>query len=106
MTSEIGTSSLHELLTRFQSGEAAALDELIRRTAGRLERLAHKMLHGFPALRAREQTDDVLQNALVRLARSLREVRPPRLLTSSVLPRNRFAANSSTSPAITVGAMA
>ena len=77
MTSEIGTTSLHELLSRFQGGETAALDELIRRTAGRLERLALRMLHGFPAVRAREQTDDVLQNALLRLARSLREVRLP-----------------------------
>jgi RNA polymerase sigma-70 factor (ECF subfamily) len=64
------------MLARFQGGDAAALDELIRRTGERLERLARKMLRGFPAVRAREQTGDVLQNALVRLSRSLRQVRP------------------------------
>jgi RNA polymerase sigma-70 factor (ECF subfamily) len=76
MSDALSTTSLHEMLARFQRGDAAALDELIRRTGERLERLARKMLRGFPAVRAREQTDDVLQNALVRLARSLREVRP------------------------------
>jgi RNA polymerase sigma-70 factor (ECF subfamily) len=77
MSSELSTTSLHELLSRFQGGDAAALDELIRRTAERLERLARKMLRGFPLVRGHEQTGDVLQNALVRLARSLRDVRPP-----------------------------
>jgi DNA-directed RNA polymerase specialized sigma24 family protein len=62
------------MFARFQRGDAAALEELIRRTSERLGRLARKMLRGFPAVRAREQTDGVLQNALVRLARSLREV--------------------------------
>ena len=39
-------------------------------------RLTRKMLRGYPALRRWEQTDDVLQNALLRLYRSLNEVRP------------------------------
>ena len=41
-----------------------------------LRRLARKMLRGFPGLRRWEATDDVLQNALLRLHRSLAEVRP------------------------------
>jgi RNA polymerase sigma factor (sigma-70 family) len=73
----LDTTSLHEMLLRFEAGDAAALDELIRRSGGRLERLARKMLRGFPLVRAHEQTSDVLQNALVRLTRLLREVRPP-----------------------------
>jgi len=77
MSPDLRTVSLHEMLDRFQGGDPAALDELIRRTGDRLERLAGKMLLGFAAVRAREQTSDVLQNALVRLARMLREVRPP-----------------------------
>jgi RNA polymerase sigma-70 factor (ECF subfamily) len=75
MSDALSTTSLLEMLARFQSGDAAALDELVRRTGERLERLARKMLRGFPAVRAREQTGDLLQNALVRLSRSLREVR-------------------------------
>jgi RNA polymerase sigma-70 factor (ECF subfamily) len=35
------------------------------------------MLKGYPGVRRWEQTDDVLQNALVRLDRALRSVRPP-----------------------------
>jgi RNA polymerase sigma-70 factor (ECF subfamily) len=76
MSDALSTTSLLEMLARFQGGDTAALDELIRRTGERLERLARKMLRGFPAVRAREQTGDVLQNALVRLSRSLREVHP------------------------------
>jgi RNA polymerase sigma factor (sigma-70 family) len=77
MSHDLRTASLHDMLARFQGGDQAALDELIRRTVERLQRLAGKMLVSFPAVRAREQADDVLQNALVRLTRSLREVRPP-----------------------------
>jgi RNA polymerase sigma factor (sigma-70 family) len=35
------------------------------------------MLKGFPGVRRWEQTDDVLQNALVRLDRCLKSTRPP-----------------------------
>src|SRR5262249_22408836 len=41
-----------------------------------LERLARQMLRSFPAVRQREQPDDVLQSALLRLTRALRAVRP------------------------------
>ncbi len=77
MTEDLRTVSLHDMLDRFRGGDTAALDELIRRTGERLERLAEKMLQGFAVVRRREQAEDVLQNALVRLARALREVRPP-----------------------------
>jgi RNA polymerase sigma-70 factor (ECF subfamily) len=77
MSPDLRTQSLHEMLTRFQRGDVAALDELIRRTSERLERLAGKMLQGFTVVRSQEQTQDVLQNALVRLTRALREVHVP-----------------------------
>jgi RNA polymerase sigma-70 factor (ECF subfamily) len=64
------------MLTRYREGDTAALDELLRRIGERLERLAGKMLRGFPGVREREQTDDVLQSALLRLTRALRAVRP------------------------------
>ncbi|HEX5271684.1 MAG TPA: sigma-70 family RNA polymerase sigma factor [Gemmataceae bacterium] len=76
MSRELSNSSLDEMLTRFHSGDERALDELIRRLGDRLDRLARKMLRGFPLVRAREGSDDVLQSALVRLTRSLRQVRP------------------------------
>jgi RNA polymerase sigma-70 factor (ECF subfamily) len=79
MAADVPTASLHELLRRFQGGDEAALDELIRRSGERLQRLAGKMLRGFATVHAREQAGDVLQNALLRLTRALREVRPPSL---------------------------
>jgi RNA polymerase sigma-70 factor (ECF subfamily) len=72
----MSTTRLLGLIARYQDGEAAALDALIRRTGDRLERLARKMLRNFPVVRRQEQTGDVLQNALVRLTRSLRGVCP------------------------------
>src|SRR5262249_34144120 len=70
------TTSLLEMLTRYRDGDTAALDELLRRLGERLERLAGRMLRGFPAVRQRAQTDDVPQSALLRLTRALRAVRP------------------------------
>jgi RNA polymerase sigma-70 factor (ECF subfamily) len=74
---DLTTTSLHDLIGRFQQGDGAALDELIRRCGDRLERLARKMLRGFPVVRRMEGTGDVLQNSLLRLSRSLHEVCPP-----------------------------
>src|SRR5438309_1494875 len=63
-------------LDRLRAGDAAARDELLRRACGRLELLTRRMLRGFPGVHRWEQTDDVLQNALVRLLRALKEIQP------------------------------
>jgi RNA polymerase sigma factor (sigma-70 family) len=73
------TSHLHGCLERIQSGDRAARDELLGHVYERLRRLARKMLKGFPGVGRWEQTDDVLQNALVRLLRALEDVRPASL---------------------------
>ena len=70
------STELQSLLDRARGGEAGAYDELIGRAAQRLRRLAHRMLSGFPHVRRWEETDDVLQAALLRLYRSLSEVQP------------------------------
>jgi RNA polymerase sigma-70 factor (ECF subfamily) len=70
------TAQLQGDLERMLAGDAAAREDLFRHVSGRLERLTRKMLHGFPGVHRWAQTDDVLQNALVRLLRALREVRP------------------------------
>jgi RNA polymerase sigma factor (sigma-70 family) len=70
------TTQLRLWLDRMQGGDPTARDELIRATSGRLERLARKMLRGYPQVARWEETDDVLNNALVRLIRALQEVRP------------------------------
>jgi RNA polymerase sigma-70 factor (ECF subfamily) len=70
------TSQLLGLVDRMRAGDQAAADELFRRTGDRLERLARKMLRGFPAVQRWEQTPDVLQNASLRLLQALQKVRP------------------------------
>src|SRR5262245_9187020 len=70
------TAELHNLVGRMRAGDRAAAGDLHRVTSGRLERLARKMLAGYPAARRQGDTDDVLQGALIRLVRSLEAVRP------------------------------
>jgi RNA polymerase sigma-70 factor (ECF subfamily) len=75
MQSELHTTALCDLLERFQGGDPLAVEELFRRAGDRLERLARAMLKRFPLVRQREQTDDVLQEALLSLLGALRQVR-------------------------------
>jgi RNA polymerase sigma-70 factor (ECF subfamily) len=73
---ELHTTSLRDLIAHFQAGENSALDSLIRRVQERLEQFARRMLAGFPGVRAKEQVEDVLQNALIRLTKALRQEMP------------------------------
>ena len=63
-------------LDRLRAGDESARDELLRIACERLARLARRMLRGYPGVRRWEQTDDVLQNAALRLFRALKEVKP------------------------------
>jgi RNA polymerase sigma-70 factor (ECF subfamily) len=72
----VQTAQMQEWLDRMRAGDAAARDELFRRVAGRLDRLAHKMLRRFPGVARWEQTGDILQRAAPRLLRALEAVRP------------------------------
>ena len=65
------------LVGRLRAGDAAAREELIRTSLGRLERLARKMLRRFPPVKRWEDTGDVLQLALIRLDCALRDIAPP-----------------------------
>jgi RNA polymerase sigma-70 factor (ECF subfamily) len=70
------TNQFRHWLERMRGGDLAARDELLRAYSGRLERLARKMLRGYPAVRRWVETGDVLQNSLLRLLRALGEVSP------------------------------
>src|SRR4051794_41953005 len=63
----VNTAQLNNWIDRLRAGDPAARDELLRKVCNRLERLARKMLQRFPDVRRWAQTDDVLQNALMRL---------------------------------------
>jgi len=71
-----GTKRMHLWLDQMREGHAQARDEVLRHVGERLQRLTRKMLQDYPGVKRWEQTDDVLQNALVRLLRALRDVRP------------------------------
>lgn len=70
------TTQLQDLLDQAAQGNAPAYDELVAKAAQRLTKLTRKMLQNYPRLRRWEQTDDVFQNAVIRLHRSLSEVKP------------------------------
>jgi RNA polymerase sigma-70 factor (ECF subfamily) len=65
-----------DLLDRLRAGDSSARDALIALAQARFVALARAMLRRYPQVRRWEQTDDLLQAALVRLHRSLAEVRP------------------------------
>jgi len=76
MADDLRTTELRDLLGRVAARDRAAGDELVQRAAGNLERLAHALMAGFPTVRRWEQTDDVVQNATLRLLRALEQVTP------------------------------
>jgi RNA polymerase sigma-70 factor (ECF subfamily) len=67
---------LQQCLDRYRQGDADAAAELLAHSCDRLRQLAHLMLKGYARLKRWEDTDDVLQNALLRLHRALLELRP------------------------------
>jgi RNA polymerase sigma-70 factor (ECF subfamily) len=78
------TRQIQACLDRLRAGDESARDELLGAACDRLRVLTQRMLRDYPGVRRWEQTDDVAQNAAVRLCRALREVRPP-------TPRDFFA---------------
>jgi RNA polymerase sigma factor (sigma-70 family) len=67
---------LQTWIDQMQAGDALAREKLISHACERLRRLTRRMLKGFVRVKRWELTDDVLQNALLRLWNALREVTP------------------------------
>lgn len=76
MNSGSTTHLLQLCLDRLRQGDLAARDELISHACNRLMHLTRKMLGQYARLRNWEQTDDISQNALMRLRRALEQVQP------------------------------
>jgi RNA polymerase sigma-70 factor (ECF subfamily) len=70
------TTVLQGYIDRLRAGDETARAALLECACDRLTRLAHRMLTGYPGVSRWEQTDDVLQNALIRLDRALKAVAP------------------------------
>lgn len=79
MMADDRTTHLHACLDRLRAGDPAARGELLRGACDRLGQLTRIMLRDYRRLRRWEQTDDVLQNALIRLYRALEVVTPDSL---------------------------
>jgi RNA polymerase sigma-70 factor (ECF subfamily) len=67
---------IEQWVNRLQAGDDQARKELLNCACERLTNLTRKMLKGFGRVKRWEQTDDVVQNALLRLYRSLAEAQP------------------------------
>ncbi len=70
------TGWLHDRVSRLRVGDRAAADDLLRAVGGRFERLARRMLRGYPVVRSGADTGDVTQGAALRLAKALTAVAP------------------------------
>jgi RNA polymerase sigma-70 factor (ECF subfamily) len=75
-----GTSTdachLQACIDRLLAGHGDARNDLVQCACARLTRLTRKMLRDFPGVRRWEETDDVFQNAALRLCAALKEVTP------------------------------
>jgi RNA polymerase sigma-70 factor (ECF subfamily) len=68
------TAQIQACLDRLRGGDEAARAELLGCACDRLRNLARKMLKRYPKVHRWEQTDDVLQNATLRLHRTLQQL--------------------------------
>jgi RNA polymerase sigma-70 factor (ECF subfamily) len=68
------TLLVQNYLDRLRDGDEAARGELLNCACDRLSRLTRKMIMGYPNVHRWEQTDDVLQNAVIRLQRTLQQL--------------------------------
>lgn len=71
------TTQLQHFLDALAGGDDSARDALLQHSLDRCRELAQRMFHRQWDLRQLDQTDDVLQKALVRLYSVLARVKPP-----------------------------
>lgn len=68
------TRAIQSWISRFTRGDETALEELLRLCSDRMTRLTRKMKRDFPGVARWEQTEDVFQQAAIRLFRALESV--------------------------------
>lgn len=69
-------SRISAALERLAAGDVSAREEVIAWASERMREIAHRMLRTFPTVSRWEETDDVAQNAALRLDRALRQISP------------------------------
>jgi RNA polymerase sigma factor (sigma-70 family) len=75
-SSDSQAAEIEQWIERLKAGDRASRDALLACASERLERLTRKMLKDFPGVHRWEETDDILQNAALRLCRALDAVTP------------------------------
>lgn len=70
------TQQLSQWLDLARQGQVDARNEIIDHACERLRLLTRRMLSNYPKVKRWSETDDVLQNAMIRLHRSLAEIQP------------------------------
>jgi RNA polymerase sigma-70 factor (ECF subfamily) len=68
------TQQIEQWITQLRQGDKSARDALLRCAGERLLRLTRKMLKQSADVKRWEQTDDVFQNAMLRLYKSLDQI--------------------------------
>lgn len=74
-TDDTIAAEIASCLARIAAGDLVARDTIIEICSGRLRTLASRMLSRFPNVRRWDDTDDVFQNAAMRLHRALGQIR-------------------------------
>jgi RNA polymerase sigma factor (sigma-70 family) len=74
--SDVLATPIQRCLDRWELGDPAVRAELFQACIDRLRVLAHQLFGGFPRLHRWLDTDDVLQEACLRLDRCLQAIRP------------------------------
>lgn len=67
---------LEDCLERLAAGDSTARDDLIAIACDRMRVIAQRMLRTFPSVRRWDETDDVVQNAAMRLYRAITQIQP------------------------------
>ncbi|MFQ3593018.1 MAG: sigma-70 family RNA polymerase sigma factor [Gemmataceae bacterium] len=74
--SELPSTSMQALVSDFQRGNLAATNQLFARAQERMLSIARSMLRRYPRVGRWVQEEDVVQEAMVRLLRALRSIKP------------------------------
>jgi RNA polymerase sigma-70 factor (ECF subfamily) len=72
----LSSAIMQQMLSPAALGDEVALDALLRHYRDRLTILTRRMLGDFARVKRWAETDDVMQNAMIRLLKALREVKP------------------------------
>lgn len=72
MFSQTSSSQFHWGLQHLKEGRDGAIQEIVAICYERVRVLSSRMLRRFPSVKRWEDTDDLLQNVMVRLSRSLK----------------------------------